>query len=402
MCVKNKVLFKKIFLFFMVCLFWLSIAEVTLCFLSDRLNLNWGWRWDESPYRSAENISDHRVNQLGLRGREISYTDDDIVILLVGDSYVEAGTQRFEDMPEFILEQALQEQYGSKNIRVFSVASAGWGQDQQLLWLKQYFKNYRADLVVAWLTPVNDFWENTFVERSVSTSFGRLKPSFRLVGGYLEGPKQSYTHSYILDLIVRAKANLEGAESKLLEQEVTYWNSQLPSASRKIQPVSCPDKVVAQAEVISALRENHGDITVKTSEDIEGNRSHFSPFGIPRSMREQYQIDITKALLERMKSEVETVDGKFAVFYPYGSELDLAMSHVKCIRSDSSEIVYAIDMKDVLVELKKLSQINFITPRIVSSQPTMISSVDWHLNRLGNELAMKGLANLLMERKFLK
>ena len=49
-----------------------------------------GWKWDESPYRGEINKNDHQVNQLGLRGQTIQYTDQDFVVALVGDSQVEA------------------------------------------------------------------------------------------------------------------------------------------------------------------------------------------------------------------------------------------------------------------------------------------------------------------------
>lgn len=398
--INNKIL-KKGLLILAVILFWLLISEFILSFLSDGLRMNWGWRWDESPYRSTDNALDKQVNQLGLRGRDIAYADDDFVILLVGDSYVEAGTQRSIDMPESILETIFREHYGLRHVRVFSIASAGWGQDQQLLGLQKYFKSYRADLVVAWITPVNDFWENTFIERSISSSPGRLKPSFKLVNGQLEGPRIHHMPSYLMEIAIRAKAHIIGKEHELLEQEMTGWNNLLPSPTRKKEPLSCPEKTVSQAEIISVFREGYGDITVKTTENIEENRSHFSPFGIPQSAREQYQIEITKKLLERMASRVMEANGKFIGFYPYGSELDSAMKHVKCISSESGDFIYAVNMEDMLSELKG-GAVEFVTPTIVSEKSTMISSLDWHLNRLGNELAMRALAASLVDKGWLR
>lgn len=138
-----------------------------------------GWKWDRSPYKSLANLSDTKVNQLGLRGRSIIDGKDKFVVVLVGDSYLEAGAQPFEDMPEQIFERELIERWGVLNARVSTVAAAGWSQDQQLLALESYFHRFRADLVLMWLTPFNDYWENTFVDRSVGPIAGPLKPTFR-------------------------------------------------------------------------------------------------------------------------------------------------------------------------------------------------------------------------------
>ena len=146
-------------------LLMLAVTEVILQVIDFPATPTPGWRWDESPYRSPANDGDKRTNQLGLRGGPIQYSKDDFVVVLLGDSQVEAGTQPWDKMPELLLHQALQQQLPSRSVKVFSVASAGWGTDQQLFWLNRYFEKYRADLVVNWLTPVNDYWENTFIDR---------------------------------------------------------------------------------------------------------------------------------------------------------------------------------------------------------------------------------------------
>ena len=115
-----------------------------------------GWGWTDSPYRTPAS-QQGEINQLGLRGRMINYSENDFIIVLVGDSQVEVGVQSFEDLPEILLEQALNEAFGLNNIKVFSLASAGWGQDQQLISLDRYFRSYRANLILVWLSPGNDY-----------------------------------------------------------------------------------------------------------------------------------------------------------------------------------------------------------------------------------------------------
>jgi len=112
-------------------------------------------------------------NQLGYHGQAIAYADDDFVILLLGDSQVENTGERrdYTITPEAILERRLAESRErssclasgkKKQFRVFTVAWAGWGQDQELLALQTYFATHRADLVILWETPENDIWNNGF------------------------------------------------------------------------------------------------------------------------------------------------------------------------------------------------------------------------------------------------
>jgi hypothetical protein len=100
----------------------------------------------------------------------------------VGDSQVEAAAASFEELPETILERYLKT-ITQQKVRVFSIGASGWSQDQQLLALREYFQQFRANLAVLWHTPINDFWENAFPDRlpaPAEKGAGRLKPTFFL------------------------------------------------------------------------------------------------------------------------------------------------------------------------------------------------------------------------------
>ena len=135
--------------------------------------------------------ADARTNRLGLRGRTIAYRDNDYVIVLLGDSQVEATACPFDGMPEARLEHHFERSKGGGvDVRVFSVGAGGYGQDQQLLMLQQYFRRFRADLVVLWQSPSNDVWNNMFPTHWPRN--GRPKPTFRLINGELHGPSESF------------------------------------------------------------------------------------------------------------------------------------------------------------------------------------------------------------------
>jgi hypothetical protein len=93
-----------------------------------------------SGWRSFAPANEH--NELGFRGQRFVYAVDDFVIVLLGDSNVDATALPFESMPERLLEKHLNSR--GKQVRVVSVAAGGYGQDQQLLALGEFFGKYRA------------------------------------------------------------------------------------------------------------------------------------------------------------------------------------------------------------------------------------------------------------------
>src|SRR5262245_11519122 len=73
-------------------------------------------------------VSKFEKNQLGFRGHRIEYASDDFVIVLLGDSMVQAQACAYGWMPERRLEHHLKNL--GKKVRVFTVAAQGYGQDQ--------------------------------------------------------------------------------------------------------------------------------------------------------------------------------------------------------------------------------------------------------------------------------
>ena len=371
----------------------LGVAEGVLRLVDERVLPAWGWRWAESPYRAEQFPVAGEVNQLGLRGQRIEYTDRDLVVVIAGDSYTEAGHQPIHDMPERILQALLREQPGLASAKVFSVASAGWGQDQQLLALREYFAaGYRADLVIAWLTPVNDFWENGFVERSVTDQPGRLKPTFRLTDdGHLQGPRDRHSSWRLVDLLVRALA------ADPAGREMQAWNAALPEARSLVASpaaVDCPAREVSQDDMVAEARAGAQALTVTSTEAVESARSHFAPYGLPRSPREANQVALTRELLGQMANTSREQGAAFVAFYPRGTDIDRALSQVRCVRAAGR--LHSVDLSDPLAPLT-LPDPGFpvIAPVMDTPEPTTVSSRDWHLNLRGNEIALAGLVGEL-------
>lgn len=385
----------------------LVIVEGTLRLMDHPSAPKIGWGWSQSPYANADFKNAEPPNKLGLRGQNFEINDTDFVVLLVGDSYVEAGLQPAHDMPAIILEQALKDQYNISNAKVFSLASAGWGQDQQLQAMERYFSDYRANLVLLWLTPVNDYWENTFVDRSTSAETGHLKPTLEWVDGQWDWFDFSLPPLKILQLINLSLAQTQHNRATPLasqfraKQQANLPVSMRPPQSDGATAKSCPDRTITQSELILAYRTDPSPFSVTTEEDFSNGRSHFVPFATTPSPLESYEVDVTLELLTRIHALTKAQDTPLRMIYPAGSDIDRAFAAIGCI-IDINGSQIPIDADDTL---KHLRTSNFdgliIDTQISSPRPTILAEDDWHLNREGNELFLDAVLKKLSTTELL-
>ena len=136
---------------------------------------------------SCKKIHPDQCNSMGFRSQEITYSDDDFVVILLGDSEAYAAASLYEQIPERRLEHFLQK--FKKNVKVFTLADMGYGQDQQYLALKKYFERYRADLVLLMFTARNDIANNIFPTAGENNT---IKPTFWMEGSQLRGPTEGW------------------------------------------------------------------------------------------------------------------------------------------------------------------------------------------------------------------
>jgi len=384
-----------------------------------------GWRWSESPYRAAliasglrgpRFWSEHEANQLEFRGQKIEYGDEDYVVLLVGDSQVEAAAAYFEDLPEAVLERYLNKTT-PKKVRVFSIATSGWSQDQQLLALREYFQQFRANLVVLWHTPGNDFWENTFPDRSTSpvkAGAGHLKPTFLFVNDQPNSQRIELFHPPLPEqtaLSILHRSNMGRVVLKLLaglgildirnlqpnELALRAWLPLIPPTEghQIVSQSQCPAEIVPQSRFTRYYDEYSGRaLTMEATEAIEESRSYFTPFLESLSLRDQYSIRITGALVEQMKALAELNRAKFQVFAPEFTFNGVPFfSEIRCAKKDDK--FYRVN-SDLLAPMEALEPDNFVKLKVEIGRYGLRSVVDrgdeYHLNLLGNDLVMEALA----------
>jgi hypothetical protein len=351
-----------------------------------------GWAWAGSPLRGLQPPgAASEANRFGLRGQDFVYDDKDYVVLLVGDSQVEAPASGMQELPEALLQRALTEKRGAP-VKVFSLASSGWSQDQQLLALERYFASYRADVVLVWATPRNDYWENMSPDRSTSKNAGPIKPTYLLDGETPKGPY--YPQAFYLYGSALAQLVVQTIYQGQLNQYILdRWDPSLPKASANIAPADCRDTIeMSQQRYFELVFEiDHArKYTITTDEDLEASRSHFSPYTQPETARDAYQKSIARALFAAMHRLAHANKAVFKVFHP-AREVDELNRSIACIKTRNGNFFkYQPEFSKLLRETVPAD--SFIQFSVQGQNDVAVSKSDRHLNALGNTRAMNRLA----------
>ena len=238
-------------------------------------------------------------NQLGFRGQRIDYTQDDSVVVLLGDSQVEAMALQFSAMPERILETRLAAT--GRRVKVFSLGAGAYGTDQELLALEAYLTTHRADIVVLWQTPANDIWNNVFNTHMASRN---PKPTFWLDdAGHLQGPAETAGAPLAASAIVAVSLFQRTVGLPLRERA---WTRRLPEPYQPLARYDGPVRMEWQQRWDTNLGRMR-------DEELETEKSHMAGLFTPRSPRMQYGLDLTRALMHRIKAAVERQGGTLVV-----------------------------------------------------------------------------------------
>jgi len=238
-------------------------------------------------------------NYLGFRGREINYSSNDFVVLLVGDSELYASHLPFDKMPERQLEYFLSR--FKDNVKVFTIADMGYGQDQQYLALKKYFKDHRADLVILMLTFRDDLVNNVFPVSGLKDS---LKPTYYISNGVLYGPTEDWLGSvsgYWLKVPLLLRYNFWKSPGKIRHE---YWeNNILP------EPYVPFDHY--QGEVDYSWQKEWEMNPKIAHKGIEFQKEGPVNQMTPRSARWEYAIELTRELILKIRDLVESNGANF-------------------------------------------------------------------------------------------
>ena len=307
------------------------------------------------PRLSWRHFRDDYLNQLGFRGRKIEYSDNDYVIILVGDSQVEATTQDPENMPERLLERSI----NKKNVKVFSVGASGYGADQEYIAVDEYFKaGYRADLAILWFTQQNDIWNTTFPSHGQG---GSLKPTYRLDNGRLIGPDYYATISELEKYLPAPYRLLDYDQGKRYNKVIEKY------------PFS-------------------------EYENYENDMNHAAVWLEQESDRMLYGCKLVNMLLTKMQQEINSNGGKFVSFYvEYEGFAQDEYWYIKPLGKAMrlTDAAYKRNVARCMDGIKSF-------PIRIETKDRHVSADDLHLNLKGNTEAMQKLADYLFENGYVK
>lgn len=252
-----------------------------------------GWKSRQYP--------SHELNQFGYRGARLEAQEGESVIVLLGDSFVESAASPIEEMPERLLEKKLRKM--GLPVKVVSLGAAGYGQDQQLLALREFFQSQKASLVLMWVTPTNDVWNNMFPTHQGTW----WKPTFRVKDGALLPSEEEW---------LQPAPPIGSSLWALIRQEVfdaspadydKMWAAELPppyqpSKNRPSEPVGRTWQDMAEKDPRFS------------SERFDIGRHHNQLYLNPPGPREEYGIQLTHLLSREIQNLCQQNGAEFAVF----------------------------------------------------------------------------------------
>jgi hypothetical protein len=363
-----------------------ALANVLLLFGSSSLALLLGAVLLQIFYSPPPIISGWRVratplelNQLGYRGHPIAYSNEDYVIVLVGDSNIEAQACSFDYLPESRLEYHLNKK--GKRVKVFSLGAGGYGQDQELLALRAYFSKHRADLVLLWQTPGNDVWNNIFPTHWPTNA--NPKPTFWLENGQLKGPTEQIGEK-VGDPAIKILSLFRNFIPSITQRD-TMWEKRLPAAYKPMTEYKGPINYEWQKRWDA----NAGRMR---DENLDIEKTHFAIRLTPRSDRMRYGLELTRRLLQEIERLAVAHSGRFIIFIVNNPEE----------KRDPEEQVYVLNGKYYRTSERQFEenvahlQAGFKTVKVaVTLEKWKRGPADSHLNEHANDEAMMRLADVL-------
>ncbi|MGH9884246.1 MAG: hypothetical protein ACREBE_01870, partial [bacterium] len=344
-------------------LFSLALVEGVLRALDHPRTPPPGWR-SEAPVGER--------NELGYRGQPMVRPDGAPVVVLLGDSQVEASGQPFAQLPEAWLQRALQERAGAAALRVFSVGARGYGTDQELLAIQEYLASRSASLVVLWETSNNDVWNNVFPTHQPWN--GAPKPTFWLEDGRLRGPWPPPVRPF-----------------PPWKVQALLWRLSPPDLDRRWERTRLPpayDAAPVTGPPSAPVATLPPDLPVPL---LKAEKTEHAILLTPRSPRGDYGVALTHALMLRLKQEVELHGTPFVVF----STSSRPTVHDESVLEAGGRR-YRLSSRQLWDSLDQIHEgIDFL--EVPVTVPDALESDHRHLNARGNQQVMDDLARVLVE-----
>ncbi|HEX3993140.1 MAG TPA: hypothetical protein VHX39_18360, partial [Acetobacteraceae bacterium] len=245
-------------------------------------------------------------NPFGYRGQPTNpFRATDFIVVLTGAAAVECLACPPDETLDLMLQRALR-QY-NPDVRVVTLGSSGYGQDQEYLALHQLLDSRHADLVIDWASFAEDVPANTF--RLGEPRPGQLlpKPTFALRANDSIGPTEGIGGQVY-------KAKLSTLFRPMFIDLDRNWTTLLPKADPGAD--SPPPSAETQSHV---------------NADLEAQRTAWSIWLTPRPARVRYGMALTHALLRHMQELSRLRGARFEILLTpaqYGPHSDAPMALV--------------------------------------------------------------------------
>lgn len=343
-----------------------------------------GWR-KVPNFRGVHSQKEYRIvekfNSKGIRGPEYPYKKDDneFRILILGDSFAEGYVVEFTDLFSEVLKRQMNK-LSEKFIEVINAGTGGYSTDQELLYFSTLGKLYDPDLTIL-MFHKND------PKYNVRDNYWRgRKPLFVIEEGILKLSKVPGP-SFNTERETHGSQSVFGAKITLTDYTTWYMYRFLIYNIYNISRV-----------YKNLLTTNKMDIEIMNNDFLDlGN---FEPLEelYPLGKGETYMWDLTEALLNELKEEVESVGGKFLIFYiPGKSEIYDEKWQIpgktKCY----------VRQLEVITQTNHMSMINPISifknegRKLLREDKLLYYRSDDHWNVLGNHLTGTILAQYIKE-----
>ncbi len=334
-----------------------------------------GWR-----YQGDDTV----LNEFRFRGQQIAYSDSDFVVVLLGDSQVEANGCNANELPEQFLQQKLNAYY--PNIKVFTIGSGGYGFDQQMLALQEYFGTHRADMVILWQTFGNDVWNNLFPTHWPKD--GLLKPTYWLRYGQLRGP--NYIWGDTLQQAAKTKLGVFINRTFHPQRNADLkWEKMLPPPYKPT--VNYDGQVVTDWDP----NDNSNINPQLNLENLDNEKTHYAVDLVPVSERTQYALDLSRALLSAIDSTCRINNSKLVLFN-YDDYVTVVDDDT--VAHKVNNLIYftsnAQRKQNQSYMTEGFDQINLFFPH----DTLRMSPTDAHLNCEGNKMMMHKLGEEIIKR----
>ncbi len=265
-------------------------------------------------------------------------------------------------------------------MKVFTLGCGGYGQDQELLALQEYYRTYRADMVLLWVTPKNDIWNNMFPTHWPKN--GPAKPTFYVENGTLYGPTSEIgpvpcTGSRIVDIIQRRLVHFD--------KDGEWDRLHLPDPYVPMTNYAGPVSTDWQ----KMWDENLGGCRF---DNFENEKNHFAIFMTPRSQRMEYGLELTRALLTEISRLVRAHGGQFGLFMPV-CPMDKQPAGEVVHRLNGKYFRTSQEQYDANVAFLAQGFQTFLTP--VRVKEYEVGPEDEHLNEHAVDQVMNELARTL-------